>query len=368
MNQHLRTRFFYAIGIALTGLAILAEDLHAQPLSAYVNLQNQVMIWDNGIVRKMDYLPPTSMQVGRSAVAYLDNSRSFKIYYNGGIKTLNLGYTNTFQVTDNLVTFRNAQSLNVFDRGTVKNLSNMCTEYYVGDSVILYFDGIHSVYNAYYNGNIYPIENFLAGTALNSTQVGANIVAYDNYAGQFRIFYQGEIIAQEEYQVTPFSVGRNTVAYVDINRQFKIFTNGATHLVEQFQPVSFKAGDNLVAFVSNDGYFKISYQDSIYSIGYFRPDYNVVDNIVTFQDPSGYFKVFYKGEIYTLESFYPTAMQVRYNSVAYINQTNTLRLFSAGEIYDVTNADVADWQLYYDVLQYRIGQNIYRIFYKGEEY
>jgi len=341
----------------------------AQPLSAYVNIQNQVMVWDDGIIRKIDYLPPVSMKIGRTAIPYQDNSRSFKIYYGGGVRKINIGFTNQYFVTDNLVAYLNAKSLNVFDQGNILNLSNLADEYYIGDSIVLFHDGIRSEYKAYYKGTVYPIESFLAGNAIERVKVSDNIAAYNNYANQFRIFYHGNIIGQEEYLVSSFDVGRNTVAYVDVNRQFKIFHNGKTVVTENFPPESYAVGDNLVAYVSSDGYFKIFYDDSVRTIGFFRPDYRVGDNVVGFQDNSGYFSAFYKGDVISLESYYPDNYVVQYNSLAYVSRSNTLRLFSEGEVYDVSTGGGQDsWLLSYDVLQYRIGLNLFKIFYKGEAY
>lgn len=352
----------------LFAVSVIGNTAVAQPLSAYVNLQNQVMVWDDGAIRKIDYLRPLDMKVGRSAIPYIDNSRSFKIYYNGGVKQLNAGFTREFHISDNLVTFLNAGSLNVFDNGTVKNLTGIAEQHYLGDSVVLYLDGIRKEYKAYYKGNIYPIENFLAANAIEVVKVSDNIIAYDNYANQFRIFYQGVIIQQEDYAVNSFGVGRNTVAYVDINRIFKIFHNGKTFTVEDFPPESFAVGDNMVAYISNDGYFKVFYDDSVRVLGFFRPQYQVGDNVVAYQDASGYFKTFYKGEITTLESYYPENYTVQYNSLAYINRVGMLRLFSEGEVYDVTNSQMDEWALTYDVIKYRIGANLYKIFYRGQEY
>lgn len=348
---------------------------NSQPLSAYVNIQNQIMVWDNGMIRKIDYLAPTAMKIGRVAIPYLDNSRSFKIYYGGGTKVINAGFTNNFFVSDDLVTFLNAQSLNVFDNGVVKNLTKLVGPYYIGDSLIVYYEGVRNEYKAYYNGNIYPIENFLAGDALQVVKVSDNIAAYDNYANQFRIFYHGQIIPQEDFAVSSFDVGRNTVAYVDVNKQFKVFHDGKTTMIESFPPQSFTAGDDLVAYVSSDGYFKIFYNDSVMNLGFFKPDYQVGDNVVAFQDGSGYFKAFYKGDIITLETYYPDHYTVQYNSIAYVNTSNMLRMFSNGEVYDVTSIyDGSDantsnsWKLSYDVLQYQVGLNIFKIFYQGKEY
>jgi len=358
----------------LVFLVIYLHPASGQPLSTYVNLQNQVMVWDNGMIRKVDYLQPIEVKVGRSAIPYIDNSRSFKIYYGGGVRMLNQGITNEFNISDNLISFLNARSLNVFDRGNVKHLSGICEQYYLGDSVLLFLDGVRREWKLYYNGEVYPVENFLAAEAItssggNAVKVSDNIAAYVNYANQFRIFYLGHIIPQEEYLVQGFSVGRNTVAYLNANREFNVFHKGATIKVEEFAPTMYKAGDDLVAFQSNDGYFKVFYNDSVYRIGFFTPNnLKVVDNIVAYQDPTGYLKVFYKGQIYTLESFYPENLEIKYHSLAYVNRANVLRMFSEGELYDVTSASVDKWWLYYDVLQYQIGQNIFRIFYRGVEY
>jgi hypothetical protein len=354
----------------LSAVAVLLPLLSiCQPLSNYVNMQNQVMVWDNGLIRKIDYLPPIEIKTGRVAIPYLDNARSFKIYYGGGMKVINAGFTNEFKVSDNLVAFKNNTALSVFDRGKIKQLSTFSDQYYLGDSILLFFDGIRSEYKAYYNGDVYPIEGFLAGNPLEVVKVTDNIAAYDNYANQFKIFFGGAIIGQEENAVNSFEVGRNTVGYIDINRRFKIFHSGETYIIEDFPPNSYQVGDNVVAYVSNDGYFKVFYDNTIENIGFFEPeDYRVIDNMVAYRDQSGYFKVFYKGKIYTLESYYPEKYVMQYNSIAYINRIGMLRLFSYGEIYDVTNAQLENWELTYDVIKYQVGKNMFRIYYKGMEY
>lgn len=343
------------------------------------------------MIRKIEYLVPTIYKKGRVAMPYIDNSRNFKIYYNGASTKINDGFTNSFQVSDNLITFQNATALFVWEKGEITKLSNMSTQYYTGDSIVVFFDGVQRMFNAYYNHQIYPIEGFLAGTnttslfdtdsnaviysdadiasgALPSVKASDNIAAYVNYASQFRIFYHGQIIEEDNYMVTNFGVGRNTVAYLNANREFKIFNKGQTKIIDNFPPYSYSVGDDLVAFVGYDNYFKIAYNDSIYNIGYFEPRYQVADNIVAFEDATGYFKVFYKGQIYTLESFYPDNIKVKYNSLAYVNRTGMLRLFTEGQIYDVSNAELSNWFLDYDVLQYRFGANMYKVFYKGKTY
>ncbi len=343
-------------------------SISAQPLAAFVDIQNQLMVWDKGLIHKVDFMPPTNMKIGRTAIPYLDNSRSFKIYYNGAVKELNAGFTNAYFVTDNLVGFLNQKSLNVFDKGETKNLAGVCDQYFIADSVILFLDSYKGEYRAYYNGKISTVESYIPDSVLSHVKVSDNIVAFDNFANQFRIFYHGGLLAQEDYPVRSFDAGRNTVAYVDVDRKFKIFHSGQTFIIDDFAPSSYKVGDNMVAYVSSDGYFKVFYGDSLHTLGFMNPQYMVADNILAFKDPAGMLKVFYKGTITEMESYYPTGIIAQYNSLAYVNAGSTLRLFSEGEVYDVTNADLANWSLSYDVITYQIGQGIFKVFYKGQEY
>jgi hypothetical protein len=346
----------------------------AQPLSAYTNVQNEVMVWDNGAIRKIDYLQPIEMKIGRIAMPYIDNSRNFKIYYRGGVRNVNIGFTNEFKVGDCLVSFLNATSLNVFDRGQITNLTRLCTNYYFGDSLIVFLDGRTQEYKSYYNGNVSTFEGFLAdaqNTGVKSIEVGSNIAAYINYANQFHILYHGAIVEQEMYTVSSFKTGRNTVAYIDAGNQFKVFYDGTTQVLESFPPQSYSVGNGLVAYVTVDGNFNIFCNGKVYKMGYFRPVYQVSDFVVIYQDPSGYGKVFEDGQTTTLEPYMPEKFQAQYHSVAYFDRNNILKMYYNGEVNEVTSALTPGqdtWRLSYDVVMYQVGNNFFKFYYQGKEY
>lgn len=354
-------------------ILLITKYADAQPLSLYTDVQNQIMVWDNGVIRKIDYLQPTEFKIGRIAIPYIDNSRNFKIYYKGGIRTVNVGFTNEYQSSDCLIPFLNATSLNVFDRGEVKNLTRLCTKYYAGDSLILYLDGRTQQFNAYYNGAILPVEAFLADPngGIDKVELKSNIAAYVNYANQFHLFYHGTIINQENYPVSSFKTGRNTVAYVDAGNQFKVFNDGNTQILESFPPISYSVGCDMVAYITVDGNFNIFYKGKIYKMGYFKPNYQVSDFVCVFQDPSGYSKVFQDGITTTLEPYMPDKYLAQYHSVVYFDRNNVLKLYSNGEVNEVTSAispGQSNWSLSYDVVMYQIGNNFFKFYYQGNEY
>ncbi len=347
----------------------LSGALYSQAqMSAWVDYRNEFYIADNGRAIKKESLPPVSFAVGRVAIPYIDNARNFKIYANGTTEKINDGFTNSFIATDNLVMYRNSSAINVYENGQNLELSRLCDNYFVGDSVILYYDQVRSVLKGYYGGNTYELENFLAGDPASIVSVSDNIISYLNFANRFKIFYHGQVIDQSPYPVTQFKAGRNTVAYIDNNREFKIFYKGSTYDADDFPPTKFMVGDDLVAFISNDRHFKIFYDGQILDIGYYEPEFNVTDYVVAFEDANGYFQVFYKGKTYQMDLYYPKSMMIGYNSMAFIDRSNTLKMFSAGQIYNVTTAAVQEIRLDYDVLKYTMGFNMYKVFYKGQEF
>lgn len=387
LNQHLVSKVCSLIPLA--AFFYTPQAAHAQ-LAAYTTMQNEVMVWNDGFIRKIDYLRPTLLKAGRAAIAYIDNSNNFKIYApNTGVTEINRGFTNNFQVTDNLVTYQNASALYVWEKGEPTLLTKSYGSFFTGDSVVVYFDDLRKNYNVYYNGNITQIEGFLAGTNVNTIfkveegrtvtsediaqgqlsqiSVSDNIVAYVNYANQFKCFYGGVIWDLEDYGVQNFAAGRNTIAYLDNNYHFKIYHSGVLTVYDDFQPQEYAVGDNVVAFISSDNRFKIYYNDSLYDYGNIDAEFQVKDNIVAFKNARGYFSVFYKGRVYELENFIPQELTIQYNSLVYVNRGNMLRMFTDGKVYDVVNADVP-WELTYDVLTYRFGSNLFKVFYKGETY
>jgi hypothetical protein len=348
-------------------------SIKAQPLSMYTDMQNQIMVWDNGAVRKIDYLQPINYKIGRIAIPYLDNSRNLKVYYRGGSKLITQSNTQEIYAGDCLVTYMNASSLSVFDRGTVTNLTRLCNSYYSSDSLVFFMDGRTQEFKAYYDGQVQVVEPFLAGdnAGVSGIQVGSNIAAYMNYANQFKIFYKGNTISQETYQVNSFKAARNIVAYVDANNQFKVFNDGQTIMLESFPPQEYQVGADMVAYVSVDGNFVIYHKGKQYKMGYYRPTFVVNDFVCFFQDNTGYSKVFQNGETTVLEPYLPEKYEVQYNSVAYFDRNNVLKLYTNGETHDVTSAlspNQNNWSLSYDVVMYQLNNNFFKFYYNGREY
>jgi hypothetical protein len=338
--------------------------------SAYTDLQNRFYLFDNGSTTQIEGLQPISYKIGRTGLAYLNNMSVLKVYRDGNNNKVNDNITTDYGVTDNYIYYKGGNSLSIIDGNEDKTLSRWVGEYAVGDSVVMFYDKVRNVLNAYYDNKTWELENNLANTTFSNYAVSDNVIAYVNYADQFKVFYQGANKILEIQPVTNIQVGRNVVAYTDVNGQFKVFYNGDVTTLEGFAPISFKVGDNVIAYQAYDGNFKIWYQGETKTIGYFDANYKVQDFVVLYQDGNGFSNIFHKGKTINVDNFYPTASVMGYNSFAYINKANVLRVFQNGEFYDVSTLvnNLDNVQLDYDVLRYKIGLNMYRFFSDGKDY
>jgi hypothetical protein len=361
----------FIISYLLLLFVISPSQLNAQGgFSAYTDFVNKFYAFENGSKTQLEYLQPKDYKIGRSGIAYLDNLGIFKVFRNGINNKINNYFTSDFGVTDNLIYYKTQTSLHIIDNDEDQELCRSVGAYAVGDSVAMYYDKVKNILYAYYNNKKTELETNLATETFSDFKVSDNIIAYENFMSQFKIFQSGNTTIAESQPVKSFKIGRNTVAYVDYNNQFKIYYNGEVKTIDAFAPKSYLVGDNVVAYVGYDGYFKIIYNGEILPQGFYEKKYTVTDNIVAFEDGANYFKVFYKGETFNVDNYYPSKFISGYNSMAYINKSNMLILLSQGETKEVSSmvSNIDDVNLNYDVLQYKIGNNLFKFWSNGTEY
>jgi hypothetical protein len=350
---------------------LISSNCLAQGYGAYTDLQNRFFVVDDGQKIQLESLVPRNFKVGKTGVAYMDNMGVFKVYKYGNKNKVNDNFTYDYGVSDNFIYYKMVNTLRIIDGTEDIELTRWVGNYQAGDSIIVYFDRVKNILYAYTaDGKTEELENNLSTNAFESFVVSDNMVAYMNFANQFKVYSNHVTEILESNPVKEFKVGRNTVAYVDYNNQFKIYQNGVLNNIDGFAPKSFQVGDNVVAFVDFNGYFKIFYNGEIQNIGYFNKPYNVADNVVAYTNGNDYFNIFYKGETTVVDNYYPNKFVSQYNTMCYINKANTLRAFVSGKMYDVSNivSSIDDVNTNYDVVNYKIGLNMFKFWYNGKDW
>ncbi|HZG00959.1 MAG TPA: hypothetical protein VEY71_08150, partial [Chitinophagales bacterium] len=338
----------------------------AQPYSAYVNDKDEFYVMDSLAVSRIEHLAPVSYKIGRNLIAYVDNTKNFKVYQYGQVRQIAEGYTEDYTLGNGLVVIRANRMLYAYDDGRVVMLSQIVDNYVAGDSIVGFYDNLKYEFNGYWNGQIHKLEDGIGGNPVLHMNAGDNVLAYTNQYNNFRIVYQGEIIDQENRQPVSTRCGANTVAYVDYDNTFKIFYNGETYTLHSSATRHYWVADNgLVAYVDNSGNFNIFDKGNVIEIGYYTPSLvRAVDNIVVYTDATGGLNVYYKGKTERIENHTPTDLRVSSNSVAYTNASRRVQFYTFGRYADIPNLNVEGIELDYDVLKIKTGFNSYRFFWK----
>ncbi len=166
-------------------------------------------------------------------------------------------------------------------------------------------------------------------------QSAANIVVWtDQFEMTFKAFYKGMIYDLETQLPKYYVTGDNMIAYVDYNGHFKIFYDGKTTEISAFEPTALTARDELMVYGMN-GWLKVFYKGKEYLIEEYIPDsYGFSLNTLGYIDRYGKLAVFSAGEHkrnLTLEK----SRKVEFHRDVMLFETgiNTMNAYWDGKIY-----------------------------------
>ncbi len=351
-------------------VVIFATDIvRTQDVSFFNDYLKNVSAFSDGNLKQIEHLPFKSYVVSNNMIAYEDNAGNFKIYHKHYVHQV-CSFASTYLVSDNLATVSMNTQLKVFDDGTIKNLTVNLSEYYMGDDVVVWFDDYEKRLKAYYEKEIYDLDDALATDTINEVHVGENIVAFVDSQGYLNIFYTGESerICYNE-RVKSIAVGRDIVAFVEepVNN-FQIYYFGDLSELESFEPVSYKTGDGFVAYVDVNSYLKVFSNFKTEIVSFDEPDfYETTDELMVF-GVQNYFKVWLNGKVFTLESYIPEDYKMNNNVVAWTDQLGNLKFFNGEKIETISYEKVSGFEIHGNIVKYTFGVNSEHIYHNGKTF
>ncbi len=207
---------------------------------------------------------------------------------------------------------------------------------------------------------------------IKSYKRGEKCIAYISNRGRFKVYFKGEVVELEKYNVFEYFVTDNLVIYKTDN-ELNVFDNGLTHSLVYY-PEFYGFGDSIVAF-----YDKASKYLNVYYNGHITPigeslvgvpakSMSVGDNLVAFKDINDYLKVFYHGEIF--ESIYsPSVFKAGRNVVAYIDGTSSeFGIFYKGDNVEAEPFKPLSFKMGDEMVVYVDYSGSFKVFYNGETY
>jgi len=188
------------------------------------------------------------------------------------------------------------------------------------------------------NGKIKQIEH----KPLKSYQIGNNAIAYEDNAGNFKIYYN-HYVHNVSINIDSYQVSNNLIAFRYKNI-LKLFDNGKIHLLSLSSSVYY-VGDNIVVWYDEpDKKLKAYYNSNYYDLddALATDVANAIygaNNIVGYIDSRNYFNIFYDEKIIPIDhSERISKIQAGKDLVAFVDESaNSFQIFYYGELTEVEN-------------------------------
>ncbi len=344
-------------------LILLPKHFFAQNLNAYSDYRDYFFVFDNGASKQLEHLPVQSYKVGWNIMAYVDNVGTLKAYYRGEKITLEKAWIGTYDVTDQLIVFKNGSILRVFDNGKIYDLSFNAGAYLYGDNIVAFLDENFLMLKAYSGGKITELENIALGD-VQGFKCGENTIGLITYNSKFRIFYNGQIADVDDYIPVSYECGKDAVAYVDASSgMFKGFINGKSFKLDDFEPLSYKVADSMIAFVSRDGYFKIVTGKTVREVESYAPDFYEADDRVVAYGRNNFFHAYVNGKSYELENYIPSEYKIDGDKIAWLDNTKKIKWLADGNIETVTYEGSKEFEVHGNTVNFKDNSGQVRIFF-----
>lgn len=329
----------------------LPTEVCAQGITAFKDVRDRFYIFDNGVVRQIEHLPPKEYAVGRNYVVYIDNADHLKIYYNGTVQTIEQDRPHFFYATDFLMVYRRFNDIYALYRNRIETVARWVeSDIVITDSLIVFNDHL-----GFFQLFQYGITNQLESWSVPFFDAKNNVVIYNDRNDFLKAVYRGNVMELNTYgKPSSYGISKNTVAYIDYMDNFNVFHKGEITLLESFKPLTFSVGFDMVAYVNSQQNFNVFYNGEIYELMQSRPSMMQLEqNIMVYADQSNHFNVFYNGESRTLEYYIPESFYIDRDMLVYKDLDNKLIGFINGEKKVLYNQNVTSYELSNNVVMFK---------------
>lgn len=329
--------------LSIVLLLTMQFQVHSQCLNAFSDQYDKFKIIEDAKVFQESELKVHSFKVGKKAVAYVDAFNNFKLFSKGRSQTIQEIAPIFYDATDHLIVYQNTgNQLYCIEDDKKHFIGQYKGDYAYGDSLIAYND-YYGEFKVFYKGETHIVEN----RPVKIFKVKDNCLVYIDINSEMKLFKGGKVVSLEFGNLPiSFETNLNIVAYVDGLNNFTCYYKGGFYDLQSFAPKSYTIGENMVAYIDNKNRLKAFYNGRIYEILDYEPkSYEAIEDLLLFYDLRDYLYVFYKGETYQLSNYKPKEVQVDNGIIVYKDLDNKLHQFLNSNKTEIAGDNIRFYQL-----------------------
>lgn len=324
--------------------------------------------FQNGYFRQVELQRIKEYKSGDNICAYVD-FRGNLIAYDGKTKKQLANLSVEYRVSDNLMTWRIGETLNMWDNGKIQTLSFNVKNYWVRDNIIVFEDMRFNSVNVYFQGRIYPLYTSM-GDLQPPNSVGENIVAFKDNGDFNKVFWNGQIFELDVWQ-TPynFQTGTDILAFNDpISGTFAVFENGAFLDVEEFHVNKYRAGRGFVVYENrNDDLVFYENGNVVQLTNFGASQWEVKDDVVCWVE-NGFTYVYSNGVKTEIARYIPKEYMLKNDVVAFRNIMGGVSALVDGKIHEITNQMNSEFEIFGKKVLVKLFNSSYIVLWNGKNY
>ena len=339
----------------------------AQDITAFTDANRKLYMFNKGRINMVELQQTKDLQIGNHYIAYGNMRNDYFVIWEGIKQKIAQGQTIFFE-TDNILVATYTSILKVVDHGEIKNLTSYYMNFGYGDSLVLFQDRIGGHLKCYYQDTSVQIAQLVGNYTIDANQVGNNVFAYGDVAGNYYAFQNHKFYPLLSASVKPFfSAGLNVIAFNNTrDNTFNVYKNGEIYEIDSQEALAYKAGDNFVYYKDQSESSYVFFEDETYDLGYELENVLIFDSIVAYNN-SDYLNIWFKGETYTIYNTNKVNdYQVDGGILAYINNIGGVSAFVRGKETVITKQKVQDFWLNGNTIVLKFSPSSYAIWWNGK--
>lgn len=324
--------------------------------------------FENGIFRQISLQPVREYEAGDNVMGYYDFRNNLMVHHGENPEMLS-NVEAEYTVSDFLLTWKIATTLNLWDNGEKRTLTFQVGQYKVTDSLVVFQDLRFNTVSVYYNGAVH--ELITSSIDLHMPEfIGENVIAFRDNGDFYKIFWRGKIYDLDVWHDPYiFHGGTDMVAFNDpINGTFAIFEKGQFLDVESFHMNNYRVGNDLVVYENLNGDLKMYSNGEIKMLSNFNAStWEVRDNVVYWVE-NGFAFANIDGKTIEVAKYTPADFQIKNSVLAFRNLMGGVSTVQNGKVYEITNQQDAPYSLHGNSVLVELFNKSYIVFQNGRKY
>jgi hypothetical protein len=341
---------------------------YGQKVAPLLDFSGYFKSFQNGFFRQIEFQRIKNYKYGDDVVGYIDNRGNLRVF--DGTKPRDLANIECeYQVSDNLLVWKIASNLNLWDDGKVQTLTYFSGQYAIKDSMVVFIDTRFNSLNVYYNGKVQDI--FASVTDMTMPDfVGENILAYRENGNVYKVFWRGQSYELGAWHdPIHFAGGTDVLAFNDPSTgTFAVFENGQFLDVEMYHVNAYKAGNGFIVYEDQGGNL-IRYGNGKMETltNYGASFWEVRDNVIIWGE-NGFTYAYADGKKIELARYIPEDYELKNGVIAFRNIMGGVSFLYEGKVHEITTQMNAEYSIHGNSLLVKLFNTSFIYFTEGKTY